>query len=231
MAYIVCAEEADGRWIAHVPDLPGCFTSDPDREVATKAVPSAVEAYLSWCRRHGLRVSGLSAPMIVAEVIRAWMYEDGVEVSAFFASDRPSLMIEEAEEQQRLLAATRKDLLQSAEGLGEAQLGLGLAGERWPIVGILKHVANSELWYLDRLGLAFPRGELPEDPFERLERVRAHLLSQIPTLVARQGVVTLAGETWSARKVLRRVLWHERDHAAHILKLRRRLTLPGGATA
>jgi hypothetical protein len=25
---------------------------------------------------------------------------------------------------------------------------------------------------------------------------------------------------WSARKVLRRTLWHERDHTDHILKLR-----------
>jgi hypothetical protein len=35
--------------------------------------------------------------------------------------------------------------------------------------------------------------------------------------------VTLAGETWSARKVLRRSLWHRRDHTAHIAKLRARL--------
>jgi predicted RNase H-like HicB family nuclease len=231
MAYLVCIEESGGRWIAHVPDLPGCYASDADREVAIKAVPAAVESYLSWCREHGLRVSGLSAPMIVAEVIRAWTYEDGVEVNAFFASDRPPLMVEEADEHQRLLAATRKDLLDSVEGLSEAQLGASLPGERWPILGILEHVANSEMWCLDRMGLALPRAELPQDAYERLEAVRAHLLSQIPTLVARQGVMTLAGETWSARKVLRRALWHERDHAAHILKLRRRLSQYGGTSA
>lgn len=231
MAYIVCVEESSGRWVAHVPDLPGCFASDPDREVAIKGIPAAVEAYLAWCRAHGLRVSGLSAPMIVAEVIRAWTYDDGIEVNAFFASDRPPLMAEEAEEQQRLLAATRKDLMESVEGLGESQLGASLPGERWPILGILSHVANAEMWCLDRMGLALPRTALPEEPFERLEIVRAHLLGQIPTLIGRQGVVTLGGETWSARKVLRRALWHERDHAAHILKLRRRLSPQGGAPA
>jgi hypothetical protein len=42
-------------------------------------------------------------------------------------------------------------------------------------------------------------------------------------LATRKGVVTLSGETWSARKVMRRTLWHERDHTAHILKLRQRL--------
>jgi hypothetical protein len=36
-------------------------------------------------------------------------------------------------------------------------------------------------------------------------------------------VATLSGETWSARKVLRRAMWHERDHTQHIRKLRQQL--------
>jgi hypothetical protein len=85
-------------------------------------------------------------------------------------------------------------------------------------------VAGSEWWYLDRLGLAFSRADLPEDPFERLNAVREHLLASLPSLPKRLGVVTLGGETWSARKVMRRTFWHERDHTQHILKLRSRLT-------
>ncbi|MDW8214000.1 MAG: hypothetical protein RMJ55_10615 [Roseiflexaceae bacterium] len=33
-------------------------------------------------------------------------------------------------------------------------------------------------------------------------------------VVAGQG-----GEVWSARKVVRRALWHERDHTQHIARL------------
>jgi hypothetical protein len=32
-------------------------------------------------------------------------------------------------------------------------------------------------------------------------------------------VVGTDGEIWSPRKVLRRALWHERDHVEHIKKL------------
>ncbi len=32
-------------------------------------------------------------------------------------------------------------------------------------------------------------------------------------------VAGLDGELWSPRKVLRRTLWHERDHTGHIRKL------------
>ena len=95
MAYIVCAEEVEGQWVAHVPDLPGCFATQKDRDSAIKAVPAAVDAYVAWCQSHGLRISGLSGPMIVSEVIRAWDYEEDNEVNAFFASDRPPLLPEE----------------------------------------------------------------------------------------------------------------------------------------
>ena len=220
MAYIVCAEEMDGRWIAHVPDLPGCFSAHKDRDVAIKGVAAAIEAYVLWCQRHGLRVSGLAGPMMVSEVIRAWTYEEEYEVSAFFASDRPPVMAEELDEFRRLLEMTRQDLLAAVEGLAPQDLAKEFTGERWPILGILRHVANADLWYLDRLGLALPRAELPEDVMARLERVRGHLLNVLSTLASRTGVVALSGELWSARKVLRRTLWHERDHTDHILKLR-----------
>jgi hypothetical protein len=96
-------------------------------------------------------------------------------------------------------------------------------GERWPILGIMRHVANAEWWYLDRMGMSFPRSQLVEDPFERLDQVRDHLLDCLPGLGQRQGVLVMCGEIWSARKVLRRALWHERDHVQHLQRLRRML--------
>jgi len=220
MAYIVCAEEMDGRWIAHVPDLPGCFSTHRDRDVAIKGVPASIESYTLWCQRHGLRISGLAGPMMVSEVIRAWTYEDEYEVNAFFASDRPPVISEELDEFRRLLEMTGQDLLAAIDGLAQEHLTKEFTGERWSILGILRHVANANLWYLDRLGLALPQAQLPEEVLPRLQAVRAHLMASLPALSSRTGVVALSGEMWSARKVLRRTLWHERDHTDHILKLR-----------
>lgn len=220
MAYIVCAEEVEGHWVAHVPDLPGCFATQKDRDSAIKAVPAAVDSYVAWCQSHGLRISGLSGPMIVSEVIRAWDYEEDNEVNAFFASDRPPLLPEELSEWERLLTIARVDLMASVENVDPEDMARTFPGERWPIAGVLRHVANAELWYLDRLGLALPQAELPSDSKERLEKVRRHLLASLPALSSRTGVVALSGELWSARKVLRRALWHERDHTVHIHKLK-----------
>lgn len=223
MPYVVCAEEMDGRWIAHVPDLPGCYSSHVERDTAIASAPEAVEAYVAWCASHGIRVSGVSPPMVVSEVVRSWQYEPDYEVNAFFAADRPAFATDELPEIKRLLAATRKDLLAVVDSLNLDDLQRALPGERWPIGGVLHHVARAELWYLDRLGLAFPRAELAPEPLEAIEQVRRHTLSVLPSLSSNTGVVALAGEIWSSRKVIRRTLWHERDHTEHVTKLRTRL--------
>src|SRR3972149_9139176 len=117
MPYVVCAEEMDGRWIAHVPDLPGCYASHAQRDAAIAAAPRPVKAYIAWCGRHGIRVSGVSPPMVVSEVVRAWLYEPEYEVNAFFAADRPPLAADELAGMQRLLAAPRRAPPEGLHGL------------------------------------------------------------------------------------------------------------------
>ena len=223
MPYVVCAEEMEGNWVSHVPDLPGCFNTHKEREAAISGTPKAVENYVEWSNGHGLRISGLSGPMIVSEVARSWIYEQDYEVNAFFASDRPSLTEGEVQELERILHATRKDLETELEEVTPEAATTELPDERWTILGTLDHVATAEQWYFDRLGLALSTSELPADPIARLKKVRDHTLSNLGALAARKGVVTLSGETWSARKVMRRTLWHERDHTVHIRKLKQRL--------
>ena len=223
MPYVVCAEELEGNWVAHVPDLPGCFNTHKEREAAISGTPKAVERYVEWSNGHGLRISGLSGPMIVSEVARSWIYEQDYEVNAFFASDRPSLTEGEVQELERLLLATRHDLETELEQVSDEAATTELPGEKWTIMDTLDHVASAEQWYFDRLGLALSTSELPGDPRARLKKVRENTLANLKTLASRKGVVTLSGETWSARKVMRRTLWHERDHTVHIRKLKQRL--------
>lgn len=225
MAYIVCAEEIDGRWTAHVPDLPGCYAVHDERDKAIQAIPRSVDAFVEWCGGHGIRITGLSAPMIVSEVIRSWDFEDGYMVHAFFASDRPPLTEVEMPEYELLLEATMVDLLHLIEDLHPDDTHRDLPGESRTIAGILDHVARSDLFFMDRLGLAFSQEELPENPRGSLKKSHEHMLEQLPALMKRTGAVTIGGETWSARKVLRRSLWHRRDHTDHIADLIKKMGL------
>lgn len=222
VSYLVCVEEEGGRWIAHVPDLPGCYSWHADREKAIEAVPFEVEAYLEWCADRGMTVEAPSPPVVVGEIIRSWSLEEEDTINAFFASDRPPLYEEELPIYSSLMAATRDDLLNASRGLDLLDMDHKLAGERWSISGVLQHVASTEWWCMERLDLSYPWEDMPKDPFDRLAQVRVHLLDNLPALLDFGGVVTRDGEAWSARKVMRRVLWHERDHTEHIHKLRDR---------
>jgi hypothetical protein len=169
-----------------------------------------------------VEIDGVFGPVHVSEIIRTWESEPGYEVNAFFAADRPPILKRELPLFRDLLKAGRRSLLAVVEGLRDTDLTRKYEGERWSILEILGHVAGAEWWYLERVGVAFDRAELPDEVFLRLGKVREYLVENLPRLATVAGVFSRTGETWSARKVLRRALWHERDHTAHILQLRAR---------
>ena len=119
-----------------------------------------------------------------------------------------------------LLEWSRTDLLESFAGLTPEQRDQSHPGERWGINGILNHVGGAEWWYMDNLGLAgLERTQLSKVPEKRLAMVRVRLQEILSGLIGATLVVGKEGELWSPRKMLRRALWHEWDHAQHIRKL------------
>ena len=142
-------------------------------------------------------------------------------VESFFVHDWKPLLPHEIERALKLLAWSRADLLSLVRELETETLSRSYPNERWDINGILGHIGIAEWWYQERIGYPFPEQEadVPLDPFERLHMVREHLNSLLPRLDGVNKVIGLEGEIWSPRKVLRRALWHERDHTEHIRKL------------
>lgn len=224
---IECGSEE--RTIAWVLDYPGCFAYGKDKTEALQNLPASFHDYNEWLIYYDL--GALTVPLeLETQVEETWEvyqlndnYEldgSGYEVNAWFRHDWKSLSETDIKQSRQLLSITRKDLLSAVQNLDEEQLDLKRPNERWSISGILNHVGGAEWWYLDRLGLAFPRNEVPKAPFERLEVVRSHLVHTLPQLAGSNQVVGIDGEFWSPRKVLRRAIWHERDHSIHIRKLR-----------
>lgn len=211
----------EGRTIVWVLEYPGCFSYGESSLGALRALPAAVQEYNEWLIQHGLENQAipLEQSIQIEETWEVYHIDEDYEVNAWFQDDWRPLSEPEVNFGIELLAASRADLLSSVEGLSEETLNSKLSGERWSISGILNHVGNADWWYLDRLDLAFPLDDLPAEPNERLVKVRRHMLSVLPTLVDSTQVVGIDGEFWSPRKVLRRAVWHERDHTSHIRKL------------
>jgi predicted RNase H-like HicB family nuclease/uncharacterized damage-inducible protein DinB len=223
MRYRLGIEDIEpGHWIAWVFELPGCYSTGKARAEAIGQAGASIAGYQRWLGQHCLE-QVFEDPYIdvhVVEVFKAVETEPGYIANAFFEDDRLPLSSEEGENARRLLACTRNDLLALVESIALKKRQEPIEGEGFgSIDGILKHVADAEWWYLDRLDVACSEGDLPDEPLGRLEKVRSHLLSCLSDLVDDEHIAWVNGEGWSARKVIRRALWHERDHTQHIARL------------
>ena len=218
----------EGRSLAWVLGQPGCFAYGCDGEAALANTPEAILSYIDWVAQHEPQ-SWLKPTSIEVQLEETWQVysinedyervEEGYEVNAWFLHDWKPLTVEDIERGLKLLAWSRADLLATVTPLTREQMERSYPGERWSILGILQHVGKAEWWYLDRLGLAFKSPPLPEDPFEGLELVRQHFTQVLSESAGLDRVVGIEGEFWSPRKMLRRAVWHERDHTVHIQKL------------
>jgi hypothetical protein len=229
--HIGLENNAEGRSQAWVLGHPGCFAYGVDGSAALEAIPKAIQDYRLWIAAHTSQswLSPDDAERNEYRLEETWecysinsdfeLVQDGYEVNAWFRHDWIPLSAEDIQRALLLLSWGRAELLKIVRNMSSERLDRTYPKERWSIAGILKHIGGAEWWYQDRLGLAFARSEVPEDPFERLEVVRSHLVEILPTLAGSTQVVGLSGEFWSPRKLLRRAVWHEYDHIAHIRKL------------
>jgi hypothetical protein len=221
----------EGRSQAWILGHPGCFAYGSTGDEAIAAVSDAIQRYRQWISEHTSErwfpepVNGQD-PYQLEETWECYsinddyeLVKDGNEINAWFRHDWTPLSDFDIQRGLLLLSWGRDELMRVVGTLDTLTLERTFPNERWSISGILKHIGGAEWWYLDRLGLAFPRTEVPVEPFARLEMVRASLTQILPGLAGSHQVVGIEGEFWSPRKLLRRAVWHEYDHIAHIGKL------------
>jgi hypothetical protein len=60
---------------------------------------------------------------------------------------------------------------------------------------------------------------LKPEPQARLQQTSEQILQIFPKFINQVRVEGIAGEFWSFRKIVRRTLWHQRDHIDHIKEL------------
>jgi hypothetical protein len=212
----------EGRSLAWPLDFPGCFAYGEDGPTALMNLPRALINHEAWVSKHTPR-SWVALGDFDIRLIETWQVfdiHDGHAVYSWFQDDIRSLTGNEIQNGLDMLRWNRADLLEVVSSLDPGRLDRRYPGERWSIRGILAHIAEAERWHLDWLGLVGePQRELPEDCFEALADARSRLMAALPSLSGAIQVVEKDGETFSPRKLLRRALWHERDHILHIYKL------------
>lgn len=214
MKHRLAIEEIEPEhWIAWALDWPGCFSAAHTADEALARAPECLANYAAWLvSKDPSLAKPADTEVELVERFEAFTAKDDPDhiVNAFFEDDRRPLNEANVAHALRLLTWTREDFL-AAVNVAQAAVK--------DVDSIARHVASAEDWYLDRLDLALPLDQLPQAPIERLTRVRQQLRAQLPHLIGSTRIVMRSDEIWSARKLVRRALWHERDHTAYIAKL------------
>ncbi|MCI0399167.1 MAG: type II toxin-antitoxin system HicB family antitoxin [Chloroflexi bacterium] len=215
-----------GLCMAHAPALPGCFVRAENREVALAMLPAAIEEYQAWLEQHGETPAGPGPfGLRVADVQEGLGPFDSGDQAALLANENQPLPRPEMETYLRYMAYNRADLLALVGDLPEEVLAWQ-AGEAEMSTGrILRHVGRAEKWYVTRVvdPAMLPPAWEEEEPavFAFLEQSRQAAVARLQRLTDEERAGLFypdAGdnEAWTARKVLRRFLEHEREHVGHV---------------
>jgi predicted RNase H-like HicB family nuclease len=225
---------AEGECLAHVLELPGCVLRTASEETAQARLPATIHDHLAWLRRHGEVVDDPPEPITIQ--IRDTSHGFGPfrrgDRAALFPPDHRPLSRAELEHHLRLATHTRADLLASLTSVEDEVLDWQPTPDEMSVRAILRHVGNTEQWYVSRL---VPPETLPPEwadddqlplfPFLDMERRTA--LERLRRLTDDELAATFypthwtdhPHEPWTARKALRRLLEHEREHTAHIAQV------------
>lgn len=207
--------------------------------------------YVAWAfARPGLTGNGSTAEAAVAhlqvhlsnsevrvvEEFHSYISSEDPEylVNAFFEDDKRPLTPAEIQMALDEMLITRQNFLDQVEHLPPEILDQTIRGEYHDnLNGIVKHVALAEWGYcykmsdnLDSMALLhnpLARTLMDAPPLEALAISRDNTRQLLPSLAGDTRIITYLGEKWSARKVLRRTLWHERDHTQHIAQRLRKM--------
>jgi uncharacterized damage-inducible protein DinB len=210
------------HWIAWALSLPAFYSSARTMAEAIAQAPKKITDYFSWVSKHDNSYPIVMEPfeIQVTEIFHSRISQEDLEyiVNAFFEDDRRPLGYWDVELALRLLEWTRHDLFSVLQPISPEQLTITIPGERrGSIAGIVNHIAGAENWYFGQLGLGM--GVLPDDPLEKIDAVRSNSRKQLIKLTGDERVTQNCDEFWSGRKIVRRTLWHERDHTQQIMQL------------
>ncbi|MFU8826932.1 MAG: DinB family protein [Brevefilum sp.] len=219
------------RTLAWALDYPGCFAYGGDEPEALIQIPHALLHYDRWIKDHTQEpwVDFKDMDIRVVERFETFFIKDdytlspkgeGYEINAWFVDDWRPLTPVEIKRGLTIFKWQRDELLAGLSTLDPELLERQFTGQRWNIIGIAKHIANAELWYLQRLSLAnTTRQDLAPDYLDRLAQMSGVIEREFPKFADQVNVQGIDGEFWSYRKILRRILWHQRDHIDHIKQL------------
>jgi predicted RNase H-like HicB family nuclease len=200
-------EGPDRAWV-HALTVPGCAASGDDRDAALAAFPAVLADWLNWLGTIPEPVPPREAELDIT--VEEWIAADpdppSGETTACFDADLVPLADPEIALALRRLGDLRGLLLREIRRRPAEDLDRPGRGG-WTAARAIDELARAQWWTLGRLG-ASPLADLPARPLGRLDTSMALVVQRFTEMPnqARDQIIEMDGETWTPRKVLRRLL-------------------------
>ncbi len=216
---------AKGAAWGYVFSLPGVAIKAVSAEAALAALPAAIAAEFARLERLGHPWPHAEEPVELVETER--ISSEGADIARGVSRAMFQYELRATTDADVALAIDRLELGRREVLETIARLS-SLHGDAWievrgPRAGtrtageIASHLAEAEAWLLSRLGNA-PPVALPLPPLERLSVAREATIARLNALLPgdRERHAVFGGEPWTTRKVLRRLVCHERADGAEL---------------
>jgi hypothetical protein len=225
---------------AWVLNLPGCIVGARSMAELENVLPLALAEHGAWLRAQREDVGDISS-WTITEVL------DAQNVAArggefCFEADQEPMTTDELERDIRRMSFAREDLLAQVHGLPDTIMNWKpprssfKAFDPWAedvrtIRDIVKHVLQLEVYYRGGLqdgkgpGIFEPVADATEECEQTLERLRSLSPDERHRTFAAVRPSREKPDCWSVRKVVRRIVSHDRAHAAEIMQRRTWLLL------
>ena len=231
------AVETNGRgFIGFIVDLPGAYVRGKTEAEAVSKAGLEVSRYLAWIGLGrgpsgggGGGGGGMSRSFVIQRQTTTASVDQG-DTMMLLDADRLKMRPDEFHALSDLVLYSGETFESVYRGAklkswtDESRLLPAFYGQRpCTIEQVYSHVRKTQAYYLSRLGVPLQDGD-----FMMMRRLAVNSLRNEFEHGAKGGngggraLVTLEGETWTLRKVLRRFVWHDRIHAKAIFRIVRR---------
>jgi len=225
----VCLEVGPQATGAFVPDCPGCWVFGRTKERAIEKVKIAIIEWSEWLKKHEERISDITnkVEIEVTEMLCVdYNPTEAGKPEPLFWSEVLPVQRHDIERTIQLMEYSRKDLLNLLSNISDECLDWKPPGKPRTIRNCLKHIAYVEPWYINRLNIEVPE-DYPGDVLELLNYTRNIVLECLENFPERKmrGIFqpkkdrNPVCDLWTARKVLRRLVDHEKLHTKYIEKM------------
>lgn len=208
----VCEYNARG-YLIYAANYPGAFVRGATENEALAKFPGELRSYLRWCGQKDLHLEPFSVETVQRQVSSLAICDADSDV--LFHSECQAMTEAEYERLKLLVLKSARDFRKLYESIPNPEISG--RSPRQTFYGAVPrtpremyvHTNQVTAYYAAAFGITLEN--MPDIYANRMQLLSE--LEDLPDFLSNRVYTAEDGESWTLRKVLRRLIWHDRIHA------------------